>query len=160
MLPKSNDLPINLLAACFNNTSATYKYYWLLSILQEVENGNLTVSKRNLFARMISNAWFTVNYFHVSFGKQDLIQDAIQIVNQVESIPIDEKLNSVFQKLLATKNSTTERQLWHFNKNVPHWFLSPWFPSMGRYDIYLASKSFSEKCLYALYEDKIEINPE
>ena len=82
-LPKSNGLPVNLLAACFNNTSATYKYYWLLSILQQVENGNLKIAKQELFARMISNAWFTVNYFHVSFGKQDLIQDAVRVVNGI-----------------------------------------------------------------------------
>ncbi len=159
-IPNSKDLPVNLLASCFNNTSATYKYYWLLSILQEVENRNLTVSKRNLFSRMISNAWFTVNYFHVSFGKQDLIQDAIRLVNEVEKIPIDEKLNSVFQKLSTTQNRKTEGQLWHFNKNVPHWFLSPWFPGKDRAEIYSASKTFNEKCLYALHDDTIEVNPE
>jgi hypothetical protein len=158
-LPKSNGLPVNLLAACFNNTSATYKYYWLLSILQEVENGNLKVSKRNLFARMISNAWYTVNYFHVSFGKQDLIQDAVRVVNEIQRIPIDEKQSLVFQKLSSTTNRETERQLWHFNKNVPHWFLSPWFQKKDRIEIYEASKSFSENCLYALHEDEIEINP-
>jgi 5-methylcytosine-specific restriction endonuclease McrA len=159
-LPESNGLPVNLLAACFNNTSATYKYYWLLSILQEVENGNLKVSKWNLFARMISNAWFTVNYFHVSFGKQDLIQDAVRVVNGIEKISIDEKREIVFQKLLITTKSETKKQLWHFNKNVPHWFLSPWFPKKDRTEIYSASKSFSEKCLYALHEHEIEINPE
>lgn len=159
-LPKSNTLPVNLLAACFNNTSATYKYYWLLSILQEVENGNLTVSKRNLFARMISNAWFTVNYFHVSFGKQDLIQEAIHFLNQVEKIPIDEKLDSVFQKLTTSQNRKTEKELWHFNKNVPHWFLSPWFPGKDKTSIYNASKSFSGNCLYALHDERIEVNPE
>jgi hypothetical protein len=159
-LPKSNGLPVNLLAACFNNTSATYKYYWLLSILQSVENGNLKISKRELFARMISNAWFTVNYFHVSFGKQDLIQDAVRVVNGIEKISIDEKREAVFQKLLTTTKTGTEKQLWHFNKNVPHWFLSPWFPKMDRGEIYSASKSFSEKCLYALHEDVIEINSE
>jgi len=159
-LPKSNGLPVNLLAACFNNTVATYKFYWLLSILQSVENGNLKISKRELFARMISNAWFTVNYFHVSFGKQDLIQDAVRIVNGIEKISIDEKRASVFQKLLTTKKPETEKQLWHFNKNVPHWFLSPWFSKMDKAEIYSASKSFSEKCLYALHDDEIEINPE
>ena len=158
-LPNSNGLPVHLLAACFNNTSATYKYYWLLSILQEVENGNLKISKSNLFARMISNAWFTVNYFHVSFGKQDLIQDAIQVVNDIERIPIDVKQSLVFQKLSSTTNRETERQLWHFNKNVPHWFLSPWFQKKDRNEIYEASKSFSENCLYALHENEIEINP-
>lgn len=158
-LPNSSELPVNFLAACFNNTSATYKYYWLISILQEVENGNLTVPKKNLFARMISNAWFTVNYFHVSFGKQDLIQNAIKVINKTEGIPIDEKQNNVFHKLTLSTNQETERQLWHFNKNVPHWFLSPWFREKNKNEIYQASKSFSEVCLYALYDDKIEINP-
>ncbi|TAH01766.1 MAG: hypothetical protein EAZ16_11130, partial [Sphingobacteriales bacterium] len=90
-LPASNKVSVNLLAACFNNTSATYKYYWFLSILQEVENGSLKIPKRDLFARIISNAWFTVNYFHVSFGKQDLIQQVIQGINEIEKIPVDEK---------------------------------------------------------------------
>ncbi len=159
-LPKSNGLPVNLLAACFNNTSATYKYYWLLSILQEVENGNMKISKRNLFARMISNAWFTVNYFHVSFGKQDLIQVAIHVINKVEGIAIDEKLPMVFQKLSSTTNTETQRHLWHFNKNVPHWFLSPWFQKKDRNEIYEASKTFKKNCLYALHDYEIEINPE
>lgn len=159
-LPKSNGLPVNLLAACFNNTSATYKYYWLLSILQAVEEGNLKVTKRDLFSRMISNAWFTVNYFHVSFGKQDLIQQAIEAINEIEKIPIDEKRQLVFQKLSSTTKKETVSKLWHFNKNVPHWFLSPWFQKMDRIEIYKASQTFTEKCLYALYDDSIAINPE
>lgn len=159
-LPKSTGLPVSLLAACFNNTSATYKYYWFISILQEVESGNTIISKRNLFARMISNAWYTVNYFHVSFGKQDLIQQAIAILNETENIPIDEKQGCVFQKLSTTQNRISEKQLLHFNKNVPHWFLSPWFPGKDRTAIYNISKSFGEKCLYALHDDRIEVNPE
>lgn len=109
----------------------------------------------------------TVNYFHVSFGKQDLIQQAIRVVNGIEKIPIDEKQQSIFQKFTATSNRKTEGQLWHFNKNVPHRFLSPWYPkiknetdSQQEKRIYAGSKSFNEKCLYALYENEIEINPE
>ena len=116
---------------------------------------------------MISNAWFTVNYFHVSFGKQDSIQTAIHLVNQVENIPIDENLNSVLQKLINSQKRDTVRQLWHFNQNVPHWFLSPWFPKLqGETDaqrklrIYAESKLFKNKCLYALDTDAIELNPE
>lgn len=159
-LPVAEKLPVNLLAGCFNNTSATYKYYWLLSILQSVEKGNLKISKKELFARMISNAWFTVNYFRVSFGKQDLIQDAVRSINAIEKISIDENRETVFKKLLASTNSETFKQLWHFNNNVPHWFLSPWFTQMGKAEIYLASKTFKGNCLYALYQDEIEINPE
>lgn len=165
ILPESNELPVNHLAACFNNTTSTYKFYWLLSILQAVEEGNLHVSKRDLFSRMISNAWFTVNYFHVSFGKQDLIQQAIEAINEFEKIPIDENRQLVFQKLSSTTNKETVSKLWHFNKNVPHWFLSPWFPKTKNETeaqqakrIYSDSKHFNEKCLYALYDDSISIN--
>jgi len=159
-LPKSNNLPVNLMAACFNNTSATYKYYWLLSILQTAETGNLKIQKRDLFARMIANAWYTVNYFHVSFGKQDLIQQAIKTINENERIVIDENLQTVFSKLTLTKNRLIETQLRHFDKNVPHWFLSPWFPKMDKNEIYQSSQSYGNNCLYALFENEIHINPE
>ncbi len=37
-LPYQSDLLITSLAACFNNTSATYKFYWFLAILNKVES--------------------------------------------------------------------------------------------------------------------------
>jgi hypothetical protein len=165
-LPEDEKLPIHNLAACFKHTTATYKYYWLLSILQEVENGNINISKKSLFASMIANSWYTVNYFKVSFGKQDLIQDTIRSINNIESITIDEKKEIVLQKLINSGNVNTEKILWHFNKNVPHWFLSPWFPkkveetdSKREDRIYNQSKNFENQCLYALHQDCIEINP-
>ena len=159
-LPNIDNLPVNLLAACFNNTSATYKFYWLLSILQSVESGETKILKRDLFARMISNAWFTVNYFHVSFGKQDKLQRTIEVVKNFETLMIDEDKEKIFQILTKTKNGNTLRQLKYFNNQVPHWFLSPWFPRMKRTEIYNASQSFRNKCLYALFDDEIGINPE
>lgn len=107
---------------------------------------------------MISNAWFTVNYFHVSFGKQDLIQDVVRFLNQGEKISIDEKPDLVLKKLSTSKDETTVKQIWHFDKNVPHWFLSPWFPGMSKTEIYNASKDFKNNCLYALHQDRIDIN--
>lgn len=109
---------------------------------------------------MISNAWYTVNYFHVSFGKQDLIQETIIRVNEIEDIPIDEKITSVYHKLSGTNNRDTQKLLWHFDKNVPHWFLSPWFLGKSKIEIYNASVKYQGKCLYALSNDVIEINPE
>jgi HNH endonuclease len=165
-LPNDKNLPINLLAACFNKTSATYKFYWLLSVIQEVEQGNVLIPKINLFSRMVSNAWYTVNYFHVSFGKQDLIQDSILKISDISKITVDEKKEVVYQKLVQSQNDQINGILWHFNKQVPHWFLSPWFPKIGEEKdsvrekrIYDESISFSNQCLYALYSDRIEINP-
>jgi hypothetical protein len=165
-LPYSADLPTAKLAASFGNTSATYKFYWLLSIIEMAEQGETHLKKRALFSRMIANAWYTVNYFHVSFGKQDLIQTAVVTILKAEKLTIDIKKNELLTILEHSENTSTKQALWHFNKNVPHWFLSPWFARIAgandthyRNAIYTDSQHFENDCLYALYDDSIVINP-
>jgi hypothetical protein len=159
-LPLKYGLPVNLLSACFNNTSATYKFYWFLSMLQYVELGEITIPKKDLFARMISNAWYTVNYFHISFGKQDRLQRAIEVIKSCEPLRIDDNKDKIKNQLIKTNNRDSINQLIYFNKQVPHWFLSPWFPKMSKIEIYKSSQVFENQCLYALYENSIEINAE
>ena len=127
-LPQHNSLQINLLAGSFNNTSATYKFYWFISLLDELEQGHTTISKQHLFANMIANAWYTVHYFHVSFGAQDQLQRAIEGIKISENISIDEKQSVIKDKLKHTPSKITSRLLWYFDGEVPHRFLSPWFP--------------------------------
>lgn len=157
-LPNSSCLPVNKLASVFSNTSATYKFYWFLAILELVDEGNTTIPKRKIFSRMISNAWYTVNYFHVYFGKQDLIQEALRNILKVENLTIDENKSKITAILENTTNKTTIRLLNHFDLNVPHWFVSPWF-SGNRNDIYSYSKDFDHGCLYSLEKEYININP-
>ena len=52
-----------------------------MAIIESIEAGKDEIPKKELFARMIANAWFTVNYFHVSFGMQDKLQQAIEKLN-------------------------------------------------------------------------------
>ncbi len=68
---------------------------------------------------------------------------------------------------MASKKEGTNKLLWHFDRNVPHWFLSPWFPKFGgetdawrERRIYEASQIFEADCLYALGDKAIEINPD
>lgn len=157
-LPYSQTLPVEKLSTVFANTSATYKFYWFLSILELVEEGNTKTLKRNLFAKMISNSWYTVNYFKVSFGKQDLIQDSVKAIMQIENLRINENKNILNTILQTTENPKTIKILNHFDKNVPHWFISSWF-SGNRNEIYSLSQDFEHKCLYRLEKNHIEINP-
>lgn len=62
-----DQLTVSKLAASFGNTSATYKFYWLLPILELVEDGQGNHIKSHLFARMIGNAWYAVIFFYVFF---------------------------------------------------------------------------------------------
>jgi hypothetical protein len=66
-LPSVPHLPINLLASCFNSTSATYKFCWFISLIEEVEKGSYQINKQDLFAGMIANAWYTVKHFSECF---------------------------------------------------------------------------------------------
>lgn len=158
-LPHSQNLPIQKLAAVFSSTSATYKYYWLLAIIELVEEGNIKIPKKKIFSRMISNSWYTINYFHISFGKQDKLQHAVEHILDFEGLTLDEKKATIELHLEHTKNKETISQLMHFDKNVPHWLLSAWFPRLNKADIYQKSSQFENECLYGLHKDSIEINP-
>lgn len=165
-LPESINLPINKLSSSFRSTSATYKFYWLLAIVELVEEGHFKLEKRKIFARMISNSWYTVNYFHVSFGKQDNIQLAVEKILNIETLTIDEKKHSLNLCLEKSQNKQTINELMHFDKNVPHWFLTPWFPKLPketdsdhRKRIYTDSQSYFNDSLYGLHKNFISINP-
>lgn len=157
-LPGHNFLPISNLARVFNNTSATYKYYWFLAMIDCVEENQNEIDKEKLFIKMMSIPWYTVNYFHVSFGSQDLIQQTIDELIKITGLSISEKKSTIESKLKVTTNSHIKKLIYHFDKNVPHWFLSPWYPGSTRNEIYALSKEIVNTPIYSLYSDKIIIN--
>ena len=158
VLPYSQNLPVNLLSVVFNNTTATYKFYWLLAIVELVEQEKTEILKREIFSKMISNSWYTINYFHLSFGKYDLLEDAVLKLIDIENLTIDEKQSIVQERLINSTDSETKKILQHFDKNVPHWFLSPWFQGETKTGIYKKSQSFENQSLYALFKDRIIMN--
>jgi hypothetical protein len=165
-LPYSQKLPIQKLASVFGSTSASYKFYWLIALIELVEEENIEIPKRKIFSRMISNSWYTINYFHISLGKQDNLQIAVERILKEENLTIDEKKSKLDLCLENSNNNETVKQLLHFDKNVPHWFLSPWFPKINnetdiqqKIRIYNDSQLFLNDSLYALHKDFIVINP-
>lgn len=164
-LPRASNLDINKLSAVFNNTSATYKFYWLLAIIESAELGKTTIPKRELFGRMVANSWYTVHYFKVSFGKQDLIQDTARLIMDWENLSREISKSTLLEILIATENKKTINSLWHFDKNVPHRFLSPWTGRQNKENenvlrkrIYSDSQSFACGCPYRLDEKVITLN--
>lgn len=160
-LPSNPSLPLNHLASCFNSTSATYKFYWFISLIEAVEYGYYRINKQELFAGMIANAWYTVNYFNVSFGKQDQLQRAIEQLTVLENLSIDTKKSVILETLKASSNTATHRLLRYFDGEVPYRFLSPWFPNTkgDKKRIYQLSQSFLNDTLYAVNELEVIINP-
>lgn len=157
-LPQENNLSINLLSSIFNKTSATYKFYWFLAIIESVEEGKIEIDKKDLFIKMISNSWYSVNYFNLSFGIQDLIQDSINKLTIIENLKIDESKESIEKLLSSSENNLTKNILNHFDKNVPHWFLSPWYPNTSKNEVYSLSLERVNNPIYSLSKEKIFVN--
>lgn len=160
-LPKNQKVSVGLLSSVFNNTSATYKFYWFLAILEAIEEGKYEISKHELFARMVANAWYTVNYFQVSFGKQDKIQSAVEFLKGHELINLNEKKQTIIKHLMNSSSKETKKQLKHFDAEVPQRFLSPWIGSRGsKTNLYKLSQHEQNCPPYALYNDSILIQSE
>ncbi|WP_055446101.1 HNH endonuclease domain-containing protein [Lacinutrix mariniflava] len=156
--PSSNNISVSKLSSVFKNTSATYKFYWFWAILESVEEGNSVITKKEIFSRMIKISWYTVNYYRISFGKQDLIQKAVEGIKEIENLQVDSKHDLIFKTLLNSTNKDTLGLLNHFNLNVPHKFLSPWLGSKSKSEMYKLSTDDYNATPYSLYDDRIEIS--
>jgi len=97
-LPPSKKLPVNSLASSFDNVTNSYKFYWFLAILEHVrENQSRIIPVNDLLARMVSAVWYPINYYRISFGKQDRLS---LIANQVgihTGVPINSNRQEVIR---------------------------------------------------------------
>lgn len=155
-LPFSSNINNNALASIFNYTSATYKFYWFLGIIEEIENGNYRIPKENIFARMISNSWYPITFFKLSFGSQDKIPEIINYFKNVLPLYENSEKRDIYELLIDNKDSIT-RNLYHLDKNVPHKFLSPWFKGTSK-NIREKSQNDTTNVIYRLYKKEIVIN--
>jgi hypothetical protein len=156
-LPFSPDINNNALASIFNYTSATYKFYWFLAIVEEVESGDKEIQKDRLFARMISNAWYPIKYFRLSFGSQDHISQLINDFFNSTSLRVSDDKAEIRKCLIETKDITILKKLYHLDKNVPHKFLSPWFKG-SKESIYESSQLDFQNSIYHLFKNYITVN--
>nr|WP_301005295.1 HNH endonuclease domain-containing protein [Lunatimonas sp.] len=109
---------------------------------------------------MLANAWYPINYYKLSFGKQDKIQEAISFFHKQRGIPIDLTRHEVWESILTCKDTASISCLLHFDNQVPHWFISPWFPSKyKKKQIYVHSKNPAINSPYFLQRDYVEVNP-
>ena len=139
-LPEDFRIDTACLAGCFRNTSATYKFYWFLALLAEAENGREKIDKISLFAHMVAHAWYTINYFKISFGSADKLERAISRIRELEGLAVDASPAEIHRTLVQSKLKETKQELRHFDINVPHKFLSPWLGSGAKSIVYELSQ--------------------
>lgn len=159
-LPQNNKLPIPALAGIFNNTSATYKFYWFVAIMEIVVKERKTkISFWEIIAGMIAESWYPIHYFKLSFGKSDSLYMQSLALQQELNIPIDADKKKIKQLLIDNINDNHIKSLLRvFSLNVPYRFLSPWIKYTSDKNVISRSQQFENECLYAINGEYIEVN--
>ncbi len=157
-LPQNNTLPISRLAGIFSNTTATYKYYWFVALLDIVVKERKTrISFWEIIAGMVAESWYPIHYFKLSFGKSDSLFDKSLEIQKEFQLSIEGDKDGIKKQLLDNLNNT-KKYLRVFTINVPYRFLSPWIKYTTDNDVVLRSQKFENNCLYAIYGEEIVVN--
>ena len=69
-IPQTEGLSTSAMNRVFDTTTATYKFYWLLALLDmHVKEQKDEMLALDVAARMVAYAWYPTQYFRLSFGK-------------------------------------------------------------------------------------------
>lgn len=164
-IPQSTILTTRHLNRVFDNTVATYKYYWFLGILDlYVKQGKTRMNVWEIMVSMVANAWYPVNYFRLSFGKTESLYDAILTLQREYKIPINIRTNELIALLHELiQQQDVRRSLNFLQQNVPFRFLRPWIDTSDDRQVVERSHTFENGCLYKLERAErtlwVELNP-
>ncbi|MCI7429473.1 MAG: HNH endonuclease [Bacteroidales bacterium] len=157
-LPQNNKLPISALAGIFSNTTATYKFYWFVALLDIVVKERKTrIPFWEIIAGMVAESWYPIHYFKLSFGKSDSLFDKSLEIRKEFQISIEADKDKIKKQILDNLGET-KKFLKVFTLNVPYRFLSPWIKYTTDNDVVLRSQKFENNCIYAIYDKDIVIN--
>ncbi len=159
-LPQKPKLPITTLSRIFSNTTATYKFYWFVAILDIVVKDRKTrISFWEIIAGMVAESWYPIHYFRLSFGKSDSLYTQSLALQHELNIPIDASKDKIKRILLNNMDDNRIKGLLRvFSLNVPYRFLSPWISYTTDQDVESRSRKFESNCMYALHGESVEVN--
>lgn len=149
------------LSHVYDNTTATYKFYWFISILDIiVKEGRTKMSFWEIIAGMISESWYPIHYFKISFGNADSIYQQSFALKELLGISKEADKNFIKQSILDNiEDHYVKKMINIFSLNVPYRFLHPWIPTSDNKEMEQRSRNFENNCLYSINEKTITINP-
>lgn len=114
----------------FQNTTNSYKYYWWYSILHLVKKKDKSwVSLDEIALQMLIFAWYPVNFYKISLGKQDQLAKYVKdIKNHFNELNEDINEEDLFLFLNTNKDNILITDIISkLTKYVPYRFIRPWF---------------------------------
>ncbi len=159
---EDGSIDIKKLGMIYDKKVTSYKYFWFLSIISLAkERLSLTISFRDIVARMAAMAWPIVMEQGIDLGRQDMIKSYLTEINMrvrfIKGIP-----SSVLESRLKQNYNllSFDYILAPLLINVPYRFLSPWIAFTTKEDVAEKSKSDEYGCLYILDKESVTIKQE
>jgi hypothetical protein len=127
-LPLSLDVDTDKLLLIFKHTTASYKYMFLLSLLDILKEHNFTIERIELNRirnYMLANAWFPHTYFRLSFGLTDQISHYLNGLD----IKVSSRIlpNYSWKKRIAQQIAASDQTGLDLLRYVPYRLLHPFF---------------------------------
>ena len=115
-----------ILLQLFKSTTNSYKLFWFLSILSQIEKDKgPIIPVKNILVGMVVNAWHPVCYYNLSLGVQDKLQKVLRDMRDSENIPATSKASDIRKKINEVPRLLESIE--QFNRYVPTRFISPFF---------------------------------
>jgi len=135
-LPENELLAVEAFSACLNDTNKSYKFYWLLSILDELNLGKLRISNDDLALRMISLAWYPLDFYKLSFGKKDGFLKLSRSISATMKVELSPNAPSLYHQISSLPDlelrKSLQTELSELLRWVPMRFLRPFFAEQIR----------------------------
>lgn len=143
-----------------NKVVASYKMYWLLGILEEVNLGNIEIEFKKLIARMIVYAWYPHTQYKLSFGSFDNLKKPINYVAEKYSFKSNYDEKELLEFLYSSNDNELLKMMKDLTLEVPYRLLSPFFSSELRgvkdhfkNKLIVQQSLASDCCLYKIIKD-------
>ena len=124
-LPSQNHLNITVFSRLFDATTTSYKFLWMLGILQILgeEPDKLIIPAKDIVIKMLNLAIPPLCQFHLYFGAEDKMAEYIGMLQSKSSLSI----SSLFDTVESVDNGAINNITKRLTRFVPQQLLSPFF---------------------------------
>lgn len=173
----SNKLDTKEFGQILNNTTQSYKYYWLEAIMKLLNKSDLEISFDDIVNQMICDSWFTVSRYHLRLGPNNKSDSLLeQIVNKLVLLEGDKVSPNIdcdeIVEIIKRHDGAIREEKKALIVNVPYRLLDPFMRDGNRPDwaqqkrliAYMEQLNESKPLLYTIIDGptiskKIRLNP-
>lgn len=139
-LPDSKQVDVGVLASLFDNTTNSYKYFFLLALLDRIEKARTgiyppldrPIPLNELIIDMILGAWYPHGFCRLSLGSQDMLQKTVDTIQWGKIRGSWIQAGSDEWNRLRTLCSEQRTDIEKLTKYVPFRLIRPFFAAETR----------------------------